>query len=103
MSYLVQILLPLAREDGTRFPKGLHEAVAKELADRFGGLTVYSRAPAKGLWKERPGKVARDDIVVYEAMVDELDEGWWTRYRATLERKFEQDELVVRVQEIRRL
>ena len=103
MSYLVQVLLPLAREDGTRFPEGLHESVAKELTDRFGGLTVYSRAPAKGLWKERPGKVERDDIVVYEAMVDDLDEDWWTRYRATLERKFEQDELVVRVQEIRRL
>jgi hypothetical protein len=103
LSHLVQILLPLTRPDGTNFPAGLHEAVAKELADRFGGLTAYSRAPAKGLWKERPGKVERDDIVVYEVMTDDLDETWWTRYRATLERRFEQDELVVRVQVMRRL
>lgn len=90
--YLVQLLLP--RYD---------ESVARELTERFGGLTAYARAPAKGRWKPSPRKTVRDDIVVYEVMVDALDVGWWKRYRTQLERRFEQEELVVRAHRIERL
>ena len=103
MTHLVQLLLPLGDGDGKPFPKSLFAEVAAELTGRFGGLTAYSRAPATGLWEERPGKVERDDIVVYEVMVDELDPAWWSGYRAALERRFAQDELVIRAQEVRRL
>jgi len=90
--YLVQLLLP--RYD---------EAVARELTERFGGMTAYARAPAKGEWKPAPGETVRDDIVVYEVMVAELDRAWWSGYRGELERRFAQDELVVRALEIERL
>jgi len=40
--------------------------------------------------------VERDDIVVYEVMVDELDRGWWSAYRADLEHRFGQDQIAVR-------
>lgn len=100
---LVQILLPLYDERGERFPAGRYDAVAKELTERFGGLTAYARAPAAGLWEEAPGKTRRDDIVVYEVMVESLDAGWWRGYRERLEHAFRQRELVVRAQEIRRL
>jgi hypothetical protein len=102
-SRLVQLLLPLADEKGKPFPASLYQQVAQELTERFGGLTAYARAPAAGLWEERPGKTTRDDIVVYEVMVDALDAAWWAKYRGTLEVRFAQDELVVRAQEIRRL
>jgi hypothetical protein len=102
-SHLVQLLLPLADEKGQRFPASLYAQLAAELTERFGGLTAYARAPAAGLWEERPGKTTRDDIVVYEVMVDALDAAWWAKYRKTLEVRFAQDELVVRAQEIRRL
>ena len=99
---LVQILLPLYDPEGVRFPAAQFDAVAGELAQRFGGLTAYARSPAAGLWKEG-GRTQRDDIVVYEVMVESLDASWWAGYRERLEREFRQEELVVRAQEIRRL
>ncbi|WP_216369705.1 hypothetical protein [Ramlibacter montanisoli] len=91
----MQILLPLAAPDGTRLPQALFDAVRQELVDRFGGLTAYTRAPARGLWDDGGG-VERDDIVVYEVMVDQLDRPWWAGYRAQLCARFRQQELVVR-------
>jgi len=102
-SHLVQLLLPLYDEQGTRFPSEKYDAVASELTERFGGLTAYARAPAAGLWEEAPGRTRRDDIVVYEVMVEGLDAPWWRDYRGRLEREFRQRELVVRAQEVRRL
>jgi hypothetical protein len=102
--HLVQILLPLQGPHGKELPHAEYSRVAKELTDRFGGMTAYTRAPAAGLWQEdKSGETKRDDIVVYEVMVDHLDEGWWARYREELERRFAQQELVVRAQEMRRL
>jgi hypothetical protein len=100
---LVQILLPVYDAAGERFAQSMYDEVAVELTQRFGGLTAYVRAPAKGLWEERKGETHRDDIVIYEVMVDTLDADWWKRYRQGLEQRFRQDELVVRAQEIRRL
>jgi hypothetical protein len=90
--HLVQLLLP--RYD---------EAVARELTERFGGMTAYARAPATGAWKPAPGQTVRDDIVVYEVMVETLDRGWWHGYRSELERRFDQDELVIRAHAVERL
>ena len=101
--HLVQLLLPLTDNEGRPFPASHYHAVRDELTGRFGGLTAYARAPAEGVWDE-PGKPpARDSLVVYEVMVDALDRAWWARFRADLERRFAQDELVVRSQEIERL
>jgi hypothetical protein len=90
--HLVQLLLP--RYD---------EAVARELTERFGGMTAYARAPARGEWKPAPGETVHDDIVVYEVMVDTLDREWWARYRRELERRLGEQELVVRAHPIERL
>ena len=100
---LVQLLLPLYDADGTRFPASAYDEVARELTERFGGLTAYVRAPAKGLWEEESGQTRRDDIAVYEVMVDSLDAAWWKAYRERLEERFRQEEMVVRAHEIRRL
>ena len=101
--HLVQILLPLYDPAGRRFAAGLYDEVASELTGRFGGVTAYARAPATGLWEPQPGRTTRDDIVVYEVMVEAVDRYWWSRYRATLETRFAQDELVVRAHAIERL
>ena len=97
--HLVQLLLPLAAADGARLPPALFAAVRQELVDRFGGLTAYTRAPAKGLWEDGGG-VERDDIVVYEVMAAQLDRAWWAGYRTDLCERFRQQELVVRAQAI---
>jgi hypothetical protein len=101
--HLVQILLPLYDRTGERFPHERYDEVAHELTETFGGLTAYVRAPATGLWEEPSGKRHHDDIVVYEVMVEHLEPVWWADYRVALEKRFDQDELVVRSQEIRRL
>jgi hypothetical protein len=101
--HLVQLLLPLYDNEGSPFPRSHYQAVAEELTRTFGGLTAYSRAPAEGLWRERGEGAQRDDIVVYEVMAESLDETWWRRYRDELERRFAQDRLVVRAQEMRLL
>ena len=101
--HLVQMLLPVYDKAGVRFPQAHYDAVAKELTERFGGLTAYVRAPAAGLWQADEGRTQRDDIVVYEVMAERLEPDWWARYRRELERRFAQDELVVRAQEMRRL
>lgn len=102
--HLVQLLLPLFDPQGQPLPRATFEQVHRELVDRFGGLTAYSRAPAKGLWAEDGEGVVRDDIVVYEVMVEEeLDRGWWAAYRVQLEQRFRQDEVVVRALGMERL
>lgn len=98
--HLVQILLPLYDNDGARFRRDLFLQVHNELVERFGGLTAYTQAPASGVWQESDEHVVHDDLVVYEVMADELDAAWWRDYRASLEKRFRQDQLIVRTHEI---
>src|SRR5947208_3567444 len=95
---LIQILLPLYDNAGEPLPGELFTHVRQELADRFGGLTTYSRAPAQGLWKD-DGETHHDDIVVFEVMTTRLDAAWWRDYRRMLETRFRQREVVIRAQE----
>jgi hypothetical protein len=93
--YLIQILLPLTDNAGERFESAAYGRVRGELSDRFGGITSFTRAPAEGVWTEG-GHLSRDDIVVFEVMARDLDRSWWERYRADLERRFDQETIVVR-------
>jgi len=92
--HLVEMLLPLS-VDGQRFDSALYEQVRHQLTDRFGGMTGFGRSPAQGTFREH-GSVVHDNIVVYEVMVEHLDREWWSNYRATLEKLFAQDEIVIR-------
>ena len=92
--HLVQILLPVVGE------REAFDEVMHELTERFGGVTAYTRAPAAGVWKNSPDSTERDDIVVVEVMVPELDKAWWARYRRALEKRLAQKELVVRAHAI---
>lgn len=98
--YLVQVLLPLQTNNGQPIPQSTFQTVCSELTDKFGGLTAYSRAPAEGLWQADFRPPVRDEIVLLEIMADELNRGWWSSYRKTLEQRFEQESIVVRAQEI---
>lgn len=99
---LIQILLPVRDNEGVAFGRELHDAVRRELTDQFGGVTAHMRAPAAGLWDEG-GAVVHDDIVIYEVMTDVVDDGWWRDYRASLERRFRQDEVVIRALPMERI
>lgn len=94
--HLVQLLLPLYNNVGERLGKELFVQVRNELVERFGGMTAYTRAPVAGLWQDNESQTVRDDLVIYEVMVEKLDPEWWRGYRAALERRFQQNSLVVR-------
>jgi hypothetical protein len=100
--HLVQILLPLFDNAGAPLPRALFDRVRGELSGRFGGLTAFTRAPAEGHWRDQ-GEIKRDDIVVFEVMTESLDEAFWAAYRRELERAFQQEEIVIRAQDIRLL
>lgn len=101
--HLVQLLLPTYDNDGKAFPRSYYDDVREELTEQFGGLTAYTRAPAQGIWAEEGDTPKRDDIVVYEVMAEGLDRGWWRSFRAKLEHRFEQEELVIRAHVVERL
>lgn len=98
--HLIEILLPLTDNEGKPFEADLHSRVRDELAEHFGGVTAFTRGPAEGLWKDGDRASERDDIVIFEVMADWLDRGWWSSYRTALERRFRQDEIVVRALEV---
>jgi|SRR3954467_3812389 hypothetical protein len=102
--HLVQLLIPIYDNERRRFSDAEFRTLRDELVDEFGGLTAYTRSTAEGLWRDGESDTAyRDEIVVYEVMCDTIDRAWWSDYRATLERRFRQDELVIRVQQVERL
>lgn len=101
--HLVELFLPLRDNTGRPFPKALFDAVRAELADVHGGVTAFTRAPATGLWEDEAGEVQRDEVVLFEVMVEQLDHGWWRAYRTRLEGRFRQDEVLVRATSVERL
>jgi hypothetical protein len=92
MKHLIQILLPTTAHDPAQF-----EQLARELTEKFGGVTSFIRAPAEGRWQSGE-KTELDDIAVIEVMTDFLDRAYWADLRRRLEEAFAQEEIVVRCQ-----
>ena len=101
--HIVEILLPLADNEGQPFPPDAWKAVREELVERFGGITAFTRSPAEGLWEGEEGERSRDEIVVLEVMAETLERGWWRGFREELEARFRQDEIVIRASAAERL
>lgn len=101
--HLVELFLPLRDNRGQPFPAALYETVRAELAARHGGVTAFTRAPAKGLWDDGDGGMQQDDVVLFEVVVEDLDRAWWRCYREALELRFRQDEVLVRATAVERL
>jgi hypothetical protein len=100
--HLVQILLPIFDNDGRRLEGAIFHAIRHELTGRFGGLTAYTRSPAEGLWADQD-RMSRDEIVMLEVMVAELDRTWWHNYRLDLEKRLRQQLVVCRAHAIENL
>lgn len=100
--HLIQILLPTQHRDGRDVGAAAFAQVRDELAERFGGVTAYTRSPATGLWKSG-AEVERDQVVMVEVVVDVFDRDWWARYRESLEDRFGQEEVHARAIAIERI
>jgi hypothetical protein len=98
--HLIEIFLPVNDNEGRKQPVELFTQVRQELVDQFGGLTAFTRSPAKGLWDNGGNGRHEDDIVIYEVMTEVVDPGWWRNYKAELERRFKQEELMIRSQQV---
>ena len=103
MPHLVQLLLPLADNDGRRFDEARFASVRRELTQQFGGVTAFMRSPATGLWKKTSGEIDRDEVVTVEVMVETLDREWWRTYRDLIAQTFGQEALVIRAIPIEKL
>lgn len=101
--HLVQLLLPVYDNEDRRIPEEKFADVRRELTTEFGGVTAYLRSQAMGLWQRENGQVDRDEMVMFETMVDRLDIAWWSTYRMELERRFGQEAIVARAIEMQRL
>jgi hypothetical protein len=91
---LISLYLPLRDNSGNALDADLFKAVEQELSERFGGVTAHMQAPASGLWRQ--GNVTHaDDIVIFDVMVDNVDQSWWTGYRHRLEKAFRQKTVLI--------
>ncbi|WP_207426381.1 hypothetical protein [Pedobacter sp. SYSU D00535] len=97
---LIQILLPLYNAEKEVFSNELFISVRNQLTEKFGGITVYSRSPARGLWKAEEDTTVKDDIIIYEVMAEDLDRVWWATYKKELELAFQQDLILIRFWEL---
>ncbi len=100
--HLVEIFLPVRDNEKRAFDQSKFAAVRKTLVDRFGGATSFARAPAQGV-NHSDGEIQKDDIIIMEVMTEDLDLEWWASYRASLEREFSQDEILIRASAVRKL
>jgi hypothetical protein len=94
--HLVQLILPVYDNDGAPIGRELFVQVRRELTERFGGVTAYTRAPAEGTWESPEGALHRDDVVVVETMTEQLDRAWWADYSRELATRFRQQTVIVR-------
>jgi hypothetical protein len=101
--HLFQLLIPRVDVQAREYPADAYARIRDELLEQFGGVTAFVQSPATGLWKAADGSTVRDEVVIFEVMVERLDNRWWATYRTSLCTRLSQAELVVRAHEIHRL
>ena len=97
---LIQMLLPTRSSEGATFPDELLRRTRKELIEKFGGLTAYTRAPATGVWTSPEGDVEEDSVVMIEVLSEEFDTAWWRACAETLRARFDQETIHIRANEV---
>jgi hypothetical protein len=101
--YVIELFLPLYYNKGGRVPKAVFTRTKQELETRFGGLTAYSRAPADGSWTSGGMKMVHDELIVYEVISARLDKKWWALTRRELEKRFRQQNVLIRAHAVVKL
>ena len=90
---LIQILLP-ARS--TPEGQAALAATRRELTERYGGVTAYVRAPARGAWVSPEGTEEHDDMIMVEVVTDAFDRTEWRTYARQLAVRFGEQEIHLR-------
>ncbi|RYF36332.1 MAG: hypothetical protein EOO21_02205 [Comamonadaceae bacterium] len=95
----IEIFLPLAANDGTRFPDTVFDRIEQQLTETFGGVTAYKRTPAQGRWKSG-GQTQGDEIAIFEVVADGIDRRWWPEFREELEERLAQETILITARDI---
>ncbi|WP_419418505.1 hypothetical protein ACNVED_08030 [Legionella sp. D16C41] len=93
---LIELFLPIYDNKNKKFPNELFKQTYDELIDKFGGLTAYTRAPMQGFWQKENDQIVQDELIIYEIMDKHFSSNWWRNYRACLEKRFQQEKLIIR-------
>jgi len=97
--FLIELFIPLANNEGVRFPQDAFKEFEDTLTEKFGGLTSYPRAPANGIWDDGQHS-QKDELLVYEVMTNAVDMPWWEACRRNLEQRFQQEKVLIRAAEV---
>lgn|GEM_PF-115379 len=100
---LVQLFLPIREENGSSFPIHYYNQLSTQLKEKFGGITIYNRSPATGLWKESGAQTVQDELLVYEVLTTSIENDYWQALKTKLEKQFRQTEILVLFTKIRKL
>jgi hypothetical protein len=101
--YLIQILLPLYDNRGRRLPNTLFDDTSRALAKSHGGVTIYTRSPAIGLWNSRGSELKKDEIIGYEVVTPDWRPKLWKNRRKKWEVAFRQDSIPIRASRCQQL
>jgi hypothetical protein len=94
------MLLPTRSLQGEVYADVLVSRTRKELIDRFGGVTAYTRAPATGVWTSPAGGVEVDRVVMIEVLSEHFDRDWWRAFAETLKERFQQESIHIRANDV---
>lgn len=100
---LVQIFVPVIWQDEPSRFKAEVGKVVQELTERFGRATSFIRDGAEGRWANDDGALEPDTVVIVEVQVGEVFVPWWSGFQERLERRFGQEEILVRYHEVNAL
>lgn len=91
-----EIYVPLNYGNGQPIEEALLNQTKEELVRKFQGLTVYppALAPAEGFWVQR-GQMILDEIIILRVITREDADEFLISYKEVLERRFQQDEVLV--------
>ncbi|WP_131781688.1 hypothetical protein [Legionella gresilensis] len=93
---LIELFLPVYDNKKKKFSEKLFKQTYDELIKEFGGLTAYTRAPMQGFWQKEDDKIVVDELIIFEIMDDHFSFDWWHNYRISLEKRFQQEQLIIR-------
>jgi inorganic pyrophosphatase len=96
----IELFIPLINPKGKPYNEEKYNRLNATLTKKFGGLTVYSRAPVEGLWKKSAHNTITDNMIIYEVMTSTIDRIFWNSFKKYVGKEFNQEEIVIRVTDI---
>jgi hypothetical protein len=97
-----EIYLPLFYNDGTPIEPEKFDHVERELVERFGGVTSVQRQfPLRGVW--RGDRQTHLDLIVIFTALDFSGadvEDFFSPYKEQLKARFQQEEVLITMQEL---